>query len=56
MRATARSPCASSFVVAPRHGAHDIGACHMALFADPDGNAVTLHRHAPRVPDIWGAP
>jgi predicted enzyme related to lactoylglutathione lyase len=30
----------------------DTGVCHMALFADPDGNALMLHhRYAPRVPD-----
>lgn len=29
----------------------DTGVCHMALFADPDGNALMLHhRYAPRVP------
>jgi predicted enzyme related to lactoylglutathione lyase len=28
----------------------DTGACHMAFFADPDGNALMLHhRYAPRV-------
>ena len=28
----------------------DTGVCHMALFADPDGNALMLHhRYAPRV-------
>ena len=27
----------------------DTGVCHMALFADPDGNALMLHhRYAPR--------
>src|SRR6476659_2151154 len=27
----------------------DTGVCHMAFFADPDGNALMLHhRHAPR--------
>jgi predicted enzyme related to lactoylglutathione lyase len=30
----------------------DTGVCHMALFSDPDGNALMLHhRYAPRVPD-----
>jgi predicted enzyme related to lactoylglutathione lyase len=30
----------------------DTGVCHMAFFADPDGNALLLHhRYAPRVPD-----
>jgi predicted enzyme related to lactoylglutathione lyase len=30
----------------------DTGVCHMALFADPEGNALMLHhRYAPRVPD-----
>jgi predicted enzyme related to lactoylglutathione lyase len=29
----------------------DTGVCHMAFFADPDGNALMLHhRYAPRVP------
>jgi hypothetical protein len=29
----------------------DTGVCHMALFADPDGNALMLHhRNAPRTP------
>ena len=29
----------------------DTGVCHMALFADPDGNALMLHRrYAPRTP------
>jgi predicted enzyme related to lactoylglutathione lyase len=29
----------------------DTGVCHMALFADPDGNALMLHhRYAPRAP------
>jgi predicted enzyme related to lactoylglutathione lyase len=28
----------------------DTGVCHMAVFADPDGNALLLHhRYAPRV-------
>ena len=27
----------------------DTGVCHMAFFADPDGNALMLHhRYAPR--------
>ncbi len=32
------------------HGeAFDTGVCHMALFSDPDGNALMLHRrYAPR--------
>src|SRR3954464_12814581 len=30
----------------------DTGVCHMAFFADPDGNALMLHhRYAPRVAD-----
>jgi catechol 2,3-dioxygenase-like lactoylglutathione lyase family enzyme len=30
----------------------DSGACHMAIFADPDGNVLMLHhRYAPRVPE-----
>jgi predicted enzyme related to lactoylglutathione lyase len=30
----------------------DTGVCHMAIFADADGNALMLHhRYAPRVPD-----
>jgi predicted enzyme related to lactoylglutathione lyase len=30
----------------------DTGVCHMALFADPDGNALMLHhRYAPREPE-----
>ena len=30
----------------------DTGVCLMALFADPDGNALMLHhRYAPRTPD-----
>jgi predicted enzyme related to lactoylglutathione lyase len=30
----------------------DTGVCHMAIFADPDGNALMLHhRYAPRVTD-----
>jgi len=30
----------------------DSGVCHMAYFADPDGNALMLHhRYAPRVPE-----
>jgi predicted enzyme related to lactoylglutathione lyase len=30
----------------------DSGVCHMAFFADPDGNALMLHqRYAPRVTD-----
>ncbi len=29
----------------------DTGVCHMALFSDPDGNALMLHhRYAPRTP------
>jgi len=31
----------------------DTGVCHMALFSDPDGNALMLHhRYAPRVSDV----
>ena len=30
----------------------DSGVCHMAFFADPDGNALMLHhRYAPRTPE-----
>jgi catechol 2,3-dioxygenase-like lactoylglutathione lyase family enzyme len=30
----------------------DTGACHMAFFTDPDGNALMLHhRYAPRTPE-----
>jgi len=30
----------------------DTGVCHMAFFADPDGNAFMLHhRYAPRTPE-----
>jgi predicted enzyme related to lactoylglutathione lyase len=30
----------------------DTGVCHMAFFADPDGNALMLHhRYAPPAPD-----
>ena len=30
----------------------DTGVCHMAFFADPDGNALMLHhRYAPRTPE-----
>ena len=30
----------------------DTGVCHMAFFADPDGNLMMLHhRYAPRVPE-----
>ncbi len=30
----------------------DTGVCHMALFSDPDGNALMLHhRYAPRATD-----
>jgi predicted enzyme related to lactoylglutathione lyase len=33
----------------------DSGVCHMAFFADPDGNALMLHhRYAPRVPENSG--
>ncbi len=29
------------------------GVCHMAFFADPDGNALMLHhRYAPRATDL----
>jgi predicted enzyme related to lactoylglutathione lyase len=31
----------------------DTGVCHMAVFADPDGNALILHhRYAPRHTDV----
>ena len=31
----------------------DTGVCHMAFFADPDGNALMLHhRYAPRTTDV----
>jgi predicted enzyme related to lactoylglutathione lyase len=31
----------------------DTGVCHMAIFSDPDGNALMLHhRYAPRHTDI----
>jgi predicted enzyme related to lactoylglutathione lyase len=31
---------------------YDTGVCHMAFFADPDGNALMLHhRYAPRTTD-----
>ncbi len=31
----------------------DTGVCHMAFFADPDGNALMLHRrYAPRVTEL----
>jgi predicted enzyme related to lactoylglutathione lyase len=37
-------------------GAFDTGVCHMAFFADPDGNALMLHhRYAPRTPERGGA-
>jgi hypothetical protein len=30
----------------------DTGVCHMAFFADPDGNMLMLHhRYEPRVPE-----
>ena len=30
----------------------DTGVCHMAFFADPDGNALMLHRrYSPRLPE-----
>ena len=30
----------------------DTGVCHLAFFADPDGNALMLHhRYAPRTPE-----
>ena len=33
----------------------DTGVCHMAFFADPDGNMLMLHhRYAPRVPENGG--
>ena len=35
-----------------RRDIFDTGACHMAFFADPDGNALMLHhRYAPRTPE-----
>jgi predicted enzyme related to lactoylglutathione lyase len=35
--------------VAFRGDVFDTGVCHMAFFADPDGNALMLHhRYAPR--------
>jgi predicted enzyme related to lactoylglutathione lyase len=31
----------------------DTGVCHMAIFSDPDGNALMLHsRYAPRETDV----
>jgi predicted enzyme related to lactoylglutathione lyase len=31
----------------------DTGVCHMAFFADPEGNALMLHhRYAPRQTDL----
>ena len=34
----------------------DSGVCHMAYFADPDGNALMLHhRYAPRTPEAEAA-
>jgi predicted enzyme related to lactoylglutathione lyase len=34
----------------------DTGVCHMAFFADPDGNALMLHhRYAPRTPEATAA-
>jgi predicted enzyme related to lactoylglutathione lyase len=37
----------------PFHGdTFDTGVCHMAFFADPEGNALMLHhRYAPRTPE-----
>jgi predicted enzyme related to lactoylglutathione lyase len=33
----------------------DTGVCHMAFFADPDGNALMLHhRYLPRTPEPDG--
>ena len=33
----------------------DSGVCHMAIFADPDGNRLMLHnRYAPEAPDTHG--
>jgi len=38
--------------VAFRGDTFDTGVCHMALFTDPDGNALMLHhRYAPRTPE-----
>ena len=37
------------------HGGFDSGVCHMAFFADPDGNALMLHhRYAPRITETHG--
>jgi predicted enzyme related to lactoylglutathione lyase len=42
--------------VAFRGETMDTGVCHMAIFADPDGNAFMLHhRYAPRVTEPAGA-
>ena len=39
--------------VAFRGDTLDTGVCHMAFFADPDGNALMLHhRYAPRQTDL----
>ena len=39
--------------VAFRGDTLDTGVCHMAFFADPDGNALMLHhRYAPRHTDL----
>jgi len=47
----ARAELESRGVVFPRDTL-DSGVCHMAHFADPDGNALMLHhRYAPRVPE-----
>jgi predicted enzyme related to lactoylglutathione lyase len=36
-------------------GGFDTGVCHMAFFADPDGNALMLHhRYAQRTPEGGG--
>jgi predicted enzyme related to lactoylglutathione lyase len=36
-------------------GGFDTGVCHMAFFADPDGNALMLHhRYAPRTTERGG--
>jgi catechol 2,3-dioxygenase-like lactoylglutathione lyase family enzyme len=47
----ARSRLAQRGVVFGRD-TFDTGVCHMAFFADPDGNALMLHhRYAPRTTD-----
>ena len=47
-RGDARPSAASTFA----GDTFDTGVCHMAFFADPDGNALMLHhRYAPRESD-----